>query len=713
MDSMYDRDMRDQWENSLLGVRFWEDATKHVEQLTAGERKALPPHLSPVQSPAQSPAKDPVQTTVTSASGKSPTKRKSLFPLSRLASFNNLRFLHSSAGTDTTNSPEKSPTKSLKSSKKGSWRLPSFKSLSLRHRGPIVASTEGFVELRKPTPTRPSILSPTTFFPPEYSLPPLPPAPRPIFRSLYRGPSATNIDIAPPTASEDSYPCDPVAPNHLSILSFQDWLEQQSDPQPETMAPPHPDTSSFVHLMAHLNDGGTWDDIPRTKLVLELNMLFDVRKVSPESIVDLDDDQILDEGAMTDEVTMVDKGTMTDFDVECPVKTTTMIDNATMTEPDIKGSAIDSLPADKATQSDDILTGVATAGDNAPTLKSAARPVTTEQAGVNTDCAIENQTTDGNLAIDSSMTMFDFESSEAESPTNNKNAKGKAAVHDWDLYNANEFGMQDLPICDAPRYPDQEVIEVAAPKEDETISSIINEALKDNTIDDDRFFENLKDKIKVSVLTMDQVRPLTEFRNLRVLKLFGMMKSYQPAIWKTVWLNPHLTTLELHMAVGLEIVEPVGPSGWEPIKKGWVMNVKSHASPVYYGQGDGEVSPKVGYGEYLDKYCIEKAKVLALATGFPVPTYLPVEHLTLSGFAVDGDPFGMWFRNLKEVHFKKDCIDCGFWLPRFQRNVRVRQAGEFGVARGEDGPSGENSVEELSDEELAELSSAVRGLGVF
>lgn len=372
-----------------------------------------------------------------------------------------------------------------------------------------------------------------------------------------------------------------MAPNHLSILSFQDWLEQQSDPQPETMAPPHPDTSSFVHLMAHLNDGGTWDDIPRTKLVLELNMLFDVRKVSPESIVDLDDDQILDEGAMTDEVTMVDKGTMTDFDVECPVKTTTMIDNATMTEPDIKGSAIDSLPADKATQSDDILTGVATAGDNAPTLKSAARPVTTEQAGVNTDCAIENQTTDGNLAIDSSMTMFDFESSEAESPTNNKNAKGKAAVHDWDLYNANEFGMQDLSICDAPRYPDQEVIEVAAPKEDETISSIINEALKDNTIDDDRFFENLKDKIKVSVLTMDQVRPLTEFRNLRVLKLFGMMKSYQPAIWKTVWLNPHLTTLELHMAVGLEIVEPVGPSGWEPIKKGWVMNVKSHASPVY------------------------------------------------------------------------------------------------------------------------------------
>lgn len=45
MDSMYDRDMRDQWENSLLGVRFWEDATKHVEQLTAGERKGMFLHV--------------------------------------------------------------------------------------------------------------------------------------------------------------------------------------------------------------------------------------------------------------------------------------------------------------------------------------------------------------------------------------------------------------------------------------------------------------------------------------------------------------------------------------------------------------------------------------------------------------------------------------------------------------------------------------------
>ncbi|KAJ6124046.1 hypothetical protein N7471_011363 [Penicillium samsonianum] len=40
-------------------------------------------------------------------------------------------------------------------------------------------------------------------------------------------------------------------------------------------------------------------------------------------------------------------------------------------------------------------------------------------------------------------------------------------------------------------------------------------------------------------------------------------------------MNPKLTTLELEMAVGLDIKMPVGSSGWRTIKKGWVMNIKS------------------------------------------------------------------------------------------------------------------------------------------
>ncbi|KAJ5484638.1 hypothetical protein N7453_012106 [Penicillium expansum] len=71
----------------------------------------------------------------------------------------------------------------------------------------------------------------------------------------------------------------------------------------------------------------------------------------------------------------------------------------------------------------------------------------------------------------------------------------------------------------------------------------------------------------------------------------------------------------------------------------------------------------------------------------------------------------MWFWNLEEVHFKKDCIDCGFWLSRARRDVRVRHSDEFGVARGEDGPSGAGSTEELGEEVLADLTAAVGGLG--
>ncbi|CAG8894138.1 unnamed protein product [Penicillium egyptiacum] len=724
MDNVYERAMREHWENSLLGIQFWEDATKRGEELARSETQGMSLHMLghcsieclttlpasvPVDiyfSPAQSPSKNPVQTAVTSSPETSPKRKKSRFQLSHLASLNNLRLRDtahpSPSGSDTTTSPEKSPAKSEKSSKKSSLRLPklpSFKSLSLKRRGPILASTAGIVELQKPT--RPSILSPSTFLPPDSPLPPIPNPPRPAFRSLYKGPSAPDLDIAPPNAPEDFHPF-PRVPNQLSIVSFQEWLERQSEPRPEIVPTPHSAHISRISLMAYLNNGGTWDNISRTKSVLKLNMFFDARKVPPESLIDLDDDHTIDKGTMTDEVMMVDRAIMTDSTIRASIKKTiTVVDKATMTEPDIKGSGTDKgtaetdvsmecatnelttgdhLATDKATvETDNTMKAVATPEGNEPILKkSAAEQATIEQAGINTKCATEEQTTNDNPATDrSSMMDLDIESSATGSlATGTKNAEGKATVHNWNLYSPS--------------------------------------AIRETATDDQATHHSAKkpeDEIKITILTLEQMWPLTEFRNLRVLKLVGMMKSYQPVIWQAVWLNPQLVTLELEMAVGLDIENPVGPSGWKPIKKGWVMNIKSWASPVYYGRGDGEISTKIGYGEYLDKCCIEKAKVLAHGTGFPVPRYLPVKHLTLTGFAVDGAAFAMWFGNLEEVHFKKDCIDCGFWLSRAQRDVRVRHSDEFGVARGGDGPSGANSIEELGEEALAELTAAVRGLG--
>lgn len=83
--------------------------------------------------------------------------------------------------------------------------------------------------------------------------------------------------------------------------------------------------------------------------------------------------------------------------------------------------------------------------------------------------------------------------------------------------------------------------------------------------------------------------------------------------------------------------------------------------------------PKIGYGEYLDKQSIEKAKIRALAMG-PTCKQLTIKKLTLSGFVVDADPFIHWFDpvKLRSIHFKGQCVDAGFWLPASMEKVSVR-----------------------------------------
>lgn len=267
--------------------------------------------------------------------------------------------------------------------------------------------------------------------------------------------------------------------------------------------------------MAHLNDGGTWDDIPRTQSVLELNMFFDARKASPESLVDLDDDQTIDKG------TMVDKAIMTDPELESPINNTTMVDKATMTDFDIESSA-----TDKATMAELDIEGSAT--DNLPTDEGTA------ETNVSMECATNDLTTGEHLPSDHAT-------DEATAKTD-VNLESDAAIE------------ASVPTLNDTATDDQGAHQPA---------------------------EKPEDGIRITILSLEQMRALTEFRNLRVLKLTGMMKSYQRIIWHAVWLNPQLTTLELEMAVGLDIEHPIGPSGWKPITKGWVMNVKSSASPVY------------------------------------------------------------------------------------------------------------------------------------
>lgn len=88
--------------------------------------------------------------------------------------------------------------------------------------------------------------------------------------------------------------------------------------------------------------------------------------------------------------------------------------------------------------------------------------------------------------------------------------------------------------------------------------------------------------------------------------------------------------------------------------------------------GTGELHRNIGYGEYLDKKCIEVAKVLAMQMG-RTSRRLPIRKLTLSGFVIDADPIIQWFdpEKLRCIHFKGQCIDAGLWLPLSMRNVSI------------------------------------------
>ncbi|KAL2010850.1 hypothetical protein VTN00DRAFT_3568 [Thermoascus crustaceus] len=177
--------------------------------------------------------------------------------------------------------------------------------------------------------------------------------------------------------------------------------------------------------------------------------------------------------------------------------------------------------------------------------------------------------------------------------------------------------------------------------------------------------ENLEN----DMLDIEDLAPLCSFRGLRVLKLTGMMQSYQKYIWQTAWLNVDLEELDLEM-----ILEPCirrnFDGDWPFVKGDWQPRMMgADPPPVYHGNdGDGTLDRDIGIGEYLDKNIIEAARILASTMG-PTRNRLSIVSLTLTGFVVDADPFYLWFNpgRLRRIHFKNDCVDAGFCLPQSMR----------------------------------------------
>ncbi|KAL4924711.1 uncharacterized protein BDV17DRAFT_284525 [Aspergillus undulatus] len=185
-----------------------------------------------------------------------------------------------------------------------------------------------------------------------------------------------------------------------------------------------------------------------------------------------------------------------------------------------------------------------------------------------------------------------------------------------------------------------------------------------------------------AIFPLDNMAPLCMFRNLRVLKITGMMQSYQMYIFQAAWLNPNLEELELGMALPPRLRRAYK---WPYIKGGWRLDKTTYAEPVYYGTGYGSLHHKIGCAEYLDKVAVEKSKIKAMAMG-ETRNRLSIRTLILTGFVVDADPFLHWFdpKRLKSINFKDNCVDAGFYLPYCMRKVSVlfpRQIAEQ-VGRG-------------------------------
>ena len=79
---------------------------------------------------------------------------------------------------------------------------------------------------------------------------------------------------------------------------------------------------------------------------------------------------------------------------------------------------------------------------------------------------------------------------------------------------------------------------------------------------------------------LEEMSPLCNFRQLKFLKVTGMMQSYQKYIWQAVWLNPGLEELALEMALE-PCIRRTFDVAWQSIKGDWVARTAAEAHPSY------------------------------------------------------------------------------------------------------------------------------------
>lgn len=97
----------------------------------------------------------------------------------------------------------------------------------------------------------------------------------------------------------------------------------------------------------------------------------------------------------------------------------------------------------------------------------------------------------------------------------------------------------------------------------------------------DLFWPCRSDLDGLDCLDVMEIKPLCQFRNLRSLKLVGMLQSYQTYIWQAAWMNLNLDELELGMALEPVVANPSYSMEWRYIHYGWMKDPGNFAEPAY------------------------------------------------------------------------------------------------------------------------------------
>ena len=97
--------------------------------------------------------------------------------------------------------------------------------------------------------------------------------------------------------------------------------------------------------------------------------------------------------------------------------------------------------------------------------------------------------------------------------------------------------------------------------------------------DDDSESASDNSEANAGVLSIEEMRPLLEFRHLKSLQLSGMLVSYQKYIWQACWLNPGLEDLVLEMALEPEISKEYRTM-WPKIEGDWTVR-RAEGSTTY------------------------------------------------------------------------------------------------------------------------------------